>query len=188
VSESWWGAATAWRSDLQRLDLAVYAAVAGTPTPALDAAMRWLAQAADRSRLNIAAAALIAVAGGPGGRRAARDGLASVAVTSAVVNALLKPVARRHRPDRELHAVPFARHVAMPRSRSLPSGHAASAFALTGGVGHRMPRSAAALRIGATAVAYSRVHTGVHYPGDVLLGALLGSTLAQCTTRVLDPR
>jgi undecaprenyl-diphosphatase len=35
-------------------------------------------------------------------------------------------------------------------------------------------------------VAYSRVHTGVHYPGDVTVGSLIGSSLAQATTRGLE--
>jgi membrane-associated phospholipid phosphatase len=38
----------------------------------------------------------------------------------------------------------------------------------------------------AAAGAYSRVHTGVHYPGDVLAGALLGTAIAQATTHALD--
>jgi membrane-associated phospholipid phosphatase len=38
------------------------------------------------------------------------------------------------------------------------------------------------LRALAALVAYSRVHTGVHYPGDVLAGALIGTALAQLTT------
>jgi undecaprenyl-diphosphatase len=160
----------------------VYAAVAGTPTPALDEPMRRLSAAADRSRLNLGAAALLAVAGGPAGRRAARAGIASVAATSVVVNAIAKPLARRRRPERDTHAVPEARHVRMPTSRSLPSGHSASAFAFATAVGHALPYSAAPLRFLAATVAYSRVHTGVHYPGDVLLGALLGTTIAQVTT------
>ena len=38
----------------------------------------------------------------------------------------------------------------------------------------------------ATAVAYSRVHTGVHYPGDVIIGSLAGLLLAEATNAVLD--
>jgi membrane-associated phospholipid phosphatase len=30
------------------------------------------------------------------------------------------------------------------------------------------------------------VHTGVHYPGDVLVGALIGTTVAQLTTYAVD--
>ena len=44
------------------------------------------------------------------------------------------------------------------------------------------PTAAVPLRALAALVAYSRVHTGVHYPGDVLAGALIGTTLAQVTT------
>jgi undecaprenyl-diphosphatase len=76
----------------------------------------------------------------------------------------------------------------MPKSRSLPSGHSASAFAFATGVGQVLPREASALRVLAAAVAYSRVHTGVHYPGDVVLGSLLGTTLAQTTTHALERR
>jgi undecaprenyl-diphosphatase len=35
-------------------------------------------------------------------------------------------------------------------------------------------------------VAYSRVHTGVHHPSDVVVGSVLGTVLAQLTTRALD--
>ena len=36
------------------------------------------------------------------------------------------------------------------------------------------------------AVAYSRVHTGVHYPGDAIVGSLIGGALAQATVRALE--
>jgi membrane-associated phospholipid phosphatase len=175
-----------WVGELDELDRAVYAAVARTPTPALDRAMRRLSQAADLSRLNMLGAAILSVAGGRAGRRAARIGLLSVGATAAVVNVAVKPVARRRRPDREGHAVPLARQVPMPRTRSLPSGHSASAFAFATGVGHVMPHVAPAFRVVALAIAYSRVHTGVHYPGDVVAGALLGTAVAQGTAYVVD--
>ena len=38
----------------------------------------------------------------------------------------------------------------------------------------------------AAAVGYSRVHTGVHFPGDVVAGAVLGAILAELTNRLLD--
>jgi membrane-associated phospholipid phosphatase len=178
----------AWLSDAERVDAAVYAAVATTAPPALDRAMRRLASAADYSRLSLAAAGALAVTRGRRGRRAAALGLASVGVTSAVVNLAVKPLTRRRRPDRDLHGVPLIRHVPMPASRSFPSGHAAAAFAFATGVGHVLPREAAPLRTLAAAVGYSRVHTGVHFPGDVVLGALLGTALAQGTTHALDRR
>ena len=177
-----------WLEDAQKLDVAVYAAIARTPSPSLDRAMRRLSRAADYSRLSLASAAALAAVGGREGRRAAVSGLASVAATSAIVNLVLKPVSRRRRPDRIAQEVPVARHVRMPVSRSFPSGHAAAAFAFAHGVGRVSTVAAIPLRSLATVVAYSRVHTGVHYPGDVIAGALAGVTLAEATTRALGQR
>lgn len=173
-----------WLEDGERVDLALYAAIARTPTPALDRAMSRLSSAADYSRLSLVSAGLLALAGGRTGRRSAGWGLASLAVTATVVNLAVKPLGRRRRPDRLAEDVPLARHVPMPVSRSFPSGHTAAAFAFATGVGNVSPAAAAPLRALAAVVGYSRVHTGVHYPGDVIAGALMGTTLAQLTTSV----
>ena len=169
-----------WLGHAERADLAVYAAVARSDIPELDRAMRHVSHAANYSRIWIGTAGLLALGGGSSGRRAAFDGLTSIAVTSVVVNAALKPLGRRRRPERGPRV---ARHVRMPRSRSFPSGHAASAFAFATGAAATQPRLALPLRALATVVAYSRVHTGVHFPGDVLVGSLLGVALAQVTLR-----
>ncbi len=171
-----------------RLDRAVYATVATTPTPFLDAGLRRLSSFADYSRISIVSAALLSLGAGRRGRNAAARGLVSIAVTSSVLNLGVKPVARRRRPDRVGEAVPEQRHVPMPTSSSFPSGHSAAAFAFATGVGHVLPAAAFPLRAIGAVVAYSRVHTGVHYPGDVLAGSLLGGALAQATARVLDRR
>src|SRR6478752_3629294 len=170
---------TSWLDEAKLVDVAVYAAVAGTPTPTLDRFMRRLSHAADYSRLSMSAAAVLALTGGPAGRRAAGRGLASIGVTSGVVNLVVKPLSRRRRPDRAAQSIPFARQVPMPTSSSFPSGHSAAAFAFATGVGYVLPSAAVPLRGLAALVAYSRVHTGVHYPGDVVAGALMGTTIAQ---------
>ena len=54
----------AWLRDAERVDVAVYAAIARTPTPALDEAMTRLTNAANYSRLWLAAAAIMATVGG----------------------------------------------------------------------------------------------------------------------------
>jgi undecaprenyl-diphosphatase len=66
----------------------------------------------------------------------------------------------------------------MPVSRSFPSGHAASAFAFAASVAADAPQIGLILNAAAAVVAYSRVHTGVHYPGDVIAGSLTGAALA----------
>jgi membrane-associated phospholipid phosphatase len=177
-----------WVGEAERIDAALYATIAGTPTPALDKSMRRLSHAANYSRLSITAAAALALTGGATGRRAARSGLASVAVTATIVNIVIKPLSRRRRPDRAAEEVPLERQVRMPVSTSFPSGHSAAAFAFATGVGAVMPTAGIPLRALAALVAYSRVHTGVHYPGDVIGGSLIGTTLGQITTRTLCRR
>jgi membrane-associated phospholipid phosphatase len=175
-----------WLADAAAVDQAVYAAIAATPTPTLDRAMARVSEAANYSRLSLAAAAVLAATRGRDGRRAAGLGLAAVGVTATVVNVAIKPLSRRRRPDRVAVGVPAARQVPMPRSASLPSGHAAAAFAFATGVARVLPWDGAALQALAVLVGYSRVHTGVHYPGDVVLGAVAGTVLGGVTANRLS--
>lgn len=177
-----------WLAEVQRIDRAVYEAVAATSTPRLDGAMRRLSVAANYSRLSMASSLVLAVAGGARGRRAAVAGLTSVAATSAVANLVVKPFGRRQRPDRAAQDVDSARQVPMPGSRSFPSGHTAAAVAFASGAGQVLPAASVPLHVLAALVAYSRVHTGVHYPGDVLAGAVLGSVVSDGVVSVLDRR
>jgi membrane-associated phospholipid phosphatase len=178
----------AWLEDAKRLDTAVYAAVAKTETPTLDAGMRQLSRAADNSKLWMGAAAGLALLGGRPGMRAAARGLIAIGTASAFTNGVAKPLTVRRRPERDALAIFESRHVPMPRSTSFPSGHAASAFAFASGASHMGPSLSAPLRAAASLVGYSRVHTGVHYPGDVLMGAFIGVTVAELTNRFLDSR
>ena len=163
----------------------MYTAIACTPTPTLDRGMRTLSHAANYSRVWIGVAGVLALLGGRPGRRAAAQGLSSIAVTSAVVNVAVKRIWRRARPER-LAQQAVARRVRMPTSLSFPSGHSAAAFASSTGVGSGLPVVAVPLHAAAGIVAYSRVHTGVHYPGDVVVGSSLGTVIAQLTTHTLD--
>ncbi|MEU7025790.1 phosphatase PAP2 family protein [Streptomyces sp. NPDC046275] len=164
-------------ADLRAVDGALYAAVAATPTPTLDRALRLLSSAADHSKVSFAVATGLALAGGRA-RRAAIAGTGAVAIASVAANLLGKRLVRRRRPDREAARVVVARHVPMPTSASFPSGHTASAVAFATAVGVVMPPTAVPLGLLAGAVGYSRVHTGVHYPGDVVAGSVLGLAAA----------
>jgi membrane-associated phospholipid phosphatase len=180
--------ARSWLSEADRIDRAMYDAIAQTRTPRIDGVMRRISTAANYSRLSMAIAVLLAATGGARGRRAAVSGLVGVAATSAIVNLVIKPVGRRRRPDRTNTGIEAAREVPMPGSRSFPSGHTAAAVAFARGVGRQLPQARLPLEALAALVGYSRVHTGVHYPGDVLAGALLGAAIADVSSGVIKTR
>ena len=161
---------------LAKADLAVFRKVAGSEVPVVGRYLRPLSNAANKSRLWMAISLVLALLGGRFGKRAALRGLLSVGATSLVANLPAKWIASRLRPDSSL--VPQTRRLLrIPKSSSFPSGHAASAFAFTTGAAQEMPWLAVPLGAVATAVAFSRVYTGVHYPSDVLAGAALGTAI-----------
>jgi len=173
-------------SQLLALDQAVVDAVANTPTPGIDRFLVHLSRAADYSRLWLLTAA-VAAAGGGRARRAAGPGVVAIGLASAVTNAGVKPLSRRRRPspsdDRERSG---SRRVRRPTSASFPSGHAASAFAFASAMGDAMPVTWIPLHAAAAAVGYSRVHTGMHYPSDVAVGAMIGALCGSTVRRVAD--
>lgn len=147
----------------------------------LDRTLVPLGKTADRSFLWMVIALGLAGFGGRTGRRGAMRGLLSVAVTSSLVNVPLKMIARRSRPEGRSVRTRFGR---APTSSSFPSGHAASAAAFATGVSLEMHAAAPPLTVLAAGVGISRVYAGVHYPTDVLVGALAGTVVAQSLKRL----
>jgi undecaprenyl-diphosphatase len=68
--------------------------------------------------------------------------------------------------------------VTVPDSPSFPSGHSSTSFACAATLAWLEPRLAAPAVLLATAIAFSRVDVGVHYPLDALGGAALGLAAA----------
>jgi undecaprenyl-diphosphatase len=100
--------------------------------------------------------------------------VAALALSDVGTN-LIKAALHRTRP---CHVIPDVHLLAgCTRSFSLPSNHASNMFALAavGWLGFRRWRWPLVLL--AAGVAYSRVYLGVHYPADVLAGALWGGAL-----------
>jgi membrane-associated phospholipid phosphatase len=68
--------------------------------------------------------------------------------------------------------------VETPSTYSFPSGHATVSFACATVLALAVPRLRVPLFVLAVLISYSRVYLGVHYPGDVLAGAVLGVAIA----------
>ena len=171
---------------LDRLDRELFGRVARGRTP-LDPVLRPLSRAADHSVLWLVVAGGLQAGRGRSLQRAGRRGVAAIAVASFLANQVGKRAFGRRRPV--LDGVPAARVARrLPTSSSFPSGHAASAAAFAVAASLEVPVLAVPLGVTAAAVAYSRVHTGVHYPSDVLAGSALGTAVALAARRLVPPR
>jgi undecaprenyl-diphosphatase len=155
------------RGQLQRLDRRLMKRALRVRSPALDGALVRLTRAANYSRLWLVIAACLAAVGR---RRAACRGITAIAIAATVANGPAKLLVRRRRPSRRSSPA----LIRTPRSTSFPSGHSAAAFAFAVGASSELPALAPVLVPLAGAVAYSRVHTGVHYPSDVAGGVAIG--------------
>ena len=110
------------------------------------------------------------------GKRRARitilAALIAVAISDQLSAGLLKPLIGRPRPSHVLEGV---RLLAGRGGRyGFPSSHAANIFSAWTVLALRHPRLKYVLAVLPLGVAYSRVYMGVHYPLDVIGGALLG--------------
>jgi membrane-associated phospholipid phosphatase len=107
---------------------------------------------------------------------------ASVAVTVIIAN-IAKYSINRPRP---FEIYPFIEKESAGGSPSFPSGHTSEAFALATSVSLTYPKwyVVAPSFLWAGAVGYSRMDLGVHYPSDVLAGAVIGAGCAWVTFKV----
>jgi undecaprenyl-diphosphatase len=96
---------------------------------------------------------------------------------------MLKQLFRRQRPADVLNALNV--QVKPLDKFSLPSGHSAAAFLMATLVFHFYPVSGVIAYMWAGLIALSRVLLGVHYPGDILAGAVLGIAISILSINML---
>ncbi|UKA54369.1 phosphatase PAP2 family protein [Arthrobacter sp. FW305-BF8] len=163
------------------LDRTLMRAVSGFPGGHHDTFFRRLSASANKGKLWFGVAAVAAAIPGRT-RRAAVHGLLAQGVASAVTNLVFKTLLPRARPLPE-HLPVFRFVHPQPTSSSMPSGHSASAVAFALGTGMVQPVLGALVAPVAAGVAYSRVHTGAHWPSDVLFGSAIGAGAALVTRK-----
>lgn len=156
---------------LLRLDGSLRIWVATHHSPAVDAVMLFASAVGRRGVI------WMVVGGGLMFRRPVRAAdvwrlMLALGLAFLMTDAALKPLVRRVRP---FTAVMDVRVIdERPKTYSFPSGHAASAFAGAVTMSRGWPQAQPLWWATALLIAFSRIYVGVHYPLDVIGGAIAG--------------
>ncbi len=108
----------------------------------------------------------------------------SIVINVLAVNVIVKPIVARPRPyDVTTALTPLVEHLS---DYSFPSGHTACAFACAVVLFRLLPKKfGIPALVLAFLVAISRLYVGVHYPTDVICGALFGTAAALIACRLM---
>ena len=109
--------------------------------------------------------------------------IGSSLLLSAAISGIIKKAVKEPRP---FVIYPEIQKLTKAGSDSFPSGHTTDAFSLATSLTLAYPKWYVAVPAYtyASAIGYSRMHLGVHYPGDVLAGAIIGSGTAFLTHKI----
>ena len=111
--------------------------------------------------------------------------LFSLAANFLACNVVLKPLIDRTRPYYVLDYTPLIPPVGDP---SFPSGHTSASFAAATAIYFINKKWGIAAYILAAVMGFSRLYLGVHFPTDVLAGALVGTAAAMIMIRIFDAK
>jgi undecaprenyl-diphosphatase len=122
------------------------------------------------------------IRGGKRGRTAALLVVLVIVCSDQLSSFVIKPLVNRPRPCHTVDGVPVVEDVHLlvgcGGGKSFPSSHAVNNFAVATLFAFFYKRARTWLYLWAFLVAFSRVGVGVHFPSDIIGGALIGSGIA----------
>lgn len=108
--------------------------------------------------------------------------LSALLLTTVLGEGIIKHLVQRQRPYNYIG--PLDLLISEPVSYSFPSGHTGSSFAAATVLSCRIPKLTPWVFSFAVIIAFSRMYLMVHYPTDVLMGALLGILSAAVVLKI----
>ena len=155
----------------------------GFSHPVLDEMMQFVSSLGNKGIIWIGIGILLLLLGVKNKNR--RNGgllvLLSLAVNFLACNVILKPLVDRTRPYYVLDYTPLIPPVGDP---SFPSGHTSASFAAATAIYAINRKWGLAAYLLAAVMGFSRLYLGVHFPTDVLAGALVGTAAALAVIRL----
>lgn len=118
-------------------------------------------------------------------RRLMLSAMISAVISRFVFAELIRFLYDRPRPFEVLDIIQLVRHSS---GHSFPSGHAAFFFALSVGVWFYNKKAGLTFLITSTLIGLARVYSGIHWPSDILAGALTGIITAFLSRNFLQNR
>ena len=169
----------------QAVDTAIFLEINGLPHPRwANSLMRALTIVMKRGDAIVFGLFVAALRDPRRGARALAGVLPPLWLTTAIMEVPVKRFFHRRRPFIDVvRATVVGRR---PGSFSFPSGHSAAAFAGATLLRRHYPRGTAAFYLLAVTVGFSRIYLGAHYPGDVVIGGLGGTVLAEVSRAALS--
>lgn len=160
---------------IQQLDGQLLVAVQGLHRPLLDGLVSWYTQLGNAGLMWIVLS--LAMLCWRPTRRAGALALTAMVLGLLITNMTIKPLVERARPWLDWPIIPL---VVENDPNSFPSGHTCAAFAAGLSWARALPeRWMRTLSVVlAVCMGLSRLYVGVHYPTDVLAGALVGALCA----------